>query len=476
VRLLEQALGVQEILDPGDKARRCDLLLELGGARIYNHEHRRILDDDAPVAMALAEEIGDNQRASQVCLLAVTAISVSGMGPGFGTAEAARWVDAFDRYAPPDTIERVRADHAMAGPKVAAGDVSGAWQVYRQCTLLARKLADASAFVNCGGDYLWFLPHTAEHIEEAREIAAEMRQVWDRADPSYMAYGMETEVSFFLCLGERRESEAIHRERMDSARLATMPSRQYVLPSLRGCYLVMDGQLEEAVRCYEDVLRLGAGMGAPLRAAVQASFFGPRLSRYLGLGQEQLRRFDEWVQSAGIPVLLARPRNYYVICGGEKEEVAVVLDEAADHYAAHPERTRHTFGGLVLLLEAAVLAEHRRAAQVLLKLLVGGVYKTTGLQNPTCVARHLGGAAALLGRHEEARNHYIEAIKVCTEMRFRPELALTRLQLAELILDHYPDEKKEAVEHLAFCIPEFRDMKMKPWLEGALKHKQILKA
>jgi hypothetical protein len=92
------------------------------------------------------------------------------------------------------------------------------------------------------------------------------------------------------------------------------------------------------------------------------------------------------------------------------------------------------------------------------------------------VARHLGGAAALLGRHEEARNHYIEAIKVCTEMRFRPELALTRLQLAELILDHYPDEKKEAVEHLAFCIPEFRDMKMQPWLERALRHKEILKA
>jgi hypothetical protein len=92
------------------------------------------------------------------------------------------------------------------------------------------------------------------------------------------------------------------------------------------------------------------------------------------------------------------------------------------------------------------------------------------------VARHLGGAAALLGRHDEARKHYQEAIKVCTDMRFRPELALTRLQLAELLLDHYPDEKKEAVEHLAFCIPEFRDMKMQPWLERALRHKEILRA
>ena len=61
-------------------------------------------------------------------------------------------------------------------------------------------------------------------------------------------------------------------------------------------------------------------------------------------------------------------------------------------------------------------------------------------------------------------------------MKFRPELTLTHLQLAELILDHYPDEKKEAVEHLAVCIPEFRDMKMKPWLERALRHKEVLKA
>jgi hypothetical protein len=64
----------------------------------------------------------------------------------------------------------------------------------------------------------------------------------------------------------------------------------------------------------------------------------------------------------------------------------------------------------------------------------------------------------------------------CTEIRFRPELALTRLQLAELLLEHYPDEKKEALEHLDFAIKEFQDMKMQPSLERALKHKEILGA
>jgi hypothetical protein len=50
------------------------------------------------------------------------------------------------------------------------------------------------------------------------------------------------------------------------------------------------------------------------------------------------------------------------------------------------------------------------------------------------------------------------------------------VQLAELILEQYPDEKKEALEHLDFAIREFQDMKMQPSLERALKHKEILNA
>jgi tetratricopeptide (TPR) repeat protein len=127
-------------------------------------------------------------------------------------------------------------------------------------------------------------------------------------------------------------------------------------------------------------------------------------------------------------------------------------------------------------LEVAVIIEHRQAAELLLKRLnVPGLY-TTGLSFPTCIIRHLGGAAALLGRYDEACKHYMEAIRVCTEIPFRPELALSRLQLAELLLEHYPAEKKEALEHLDFAIKEFREMKMQPSLERALRHKDILKA
>jgi tetratricopeptide (TPR) repeat protein len=475
VRLLEQTLKVQEVLNPEEKLKRCDLLLSLGWARFYNHEYRHLLDNEAPAALALAERVGDTQRACQACLLATFAISGAGLGPGFGTDEAMKWTEAFDRYASPNTIERAWANQALGGTKVAAHDNAGAWLLFRESTLLARKLGDASALNNCGGDYLWFLPPTVEYVEEARQIGSEMRRVWDRADPFSGSYGMECVGSFFLQLGERRQGEAIHREEMESPRFAGMPARRYYLPYLCACYHIMDGQLEEAAKCHDDVLKVGAEMGAAQTAAVIADFFGPRLSGYLGWGREELRRLDEWAQAAGLSVE-PHTKAYYLVCGGEREEVTTILGEAADHYAAEPEKTRHDFGTLVLLLETAVLAKHMRAAEILLNLLASAAYKTTGLSNLTCVARHLGGAEALLGRYEEARKHYKEAIKVCTEMRFRPELALTRLQLAELLLEHYPKERAQALEHLDFAVKEFRDMKMRPWLERTLRHKEILKA
>jgi hypothetical protein len=52
----------------------------------------------------------------------------------------------------------------------------------------------------------------------------------------------------------------------------------------------------------------------------------------------------------------------------------------------------------------------------------------------------------------------------------------SRLELAELILQHYSEEKSEAIAQLDFAITEFRDMKMQPSLERTLRHKEILKA
>ena len=64
----------------------------------------------------------------------------------------------------------------------------------------------------------------------------------------------------------------------------------------------------------------------------------------------------------------------------------------------------------------------------------------------------MGGAARLLGEPDRARAYYQQAIEVCQKIRFRPEIALARLELAELLLERYPDENPEALEHLDFAI------------------------
>jgi hypothetical protein len=94
----------------------------------------------------------------------------------------------------------------------------------------------------------------------------------------------------------------------------------------------------------------------------------------------------------------------------------------------------------------------------------------------TCIGRHLGAAAALVGKPDEGRDFYRQALELAHKLRFRAEIALTRLQMAELLLDSYPDERAEALEHLDFAIGELRDMKMQPFLERALSRRELLEA
>ena len=68
------------------------------------------------------------------------------------------------------------------------------------------------------------------------------------------------------------------------------------------------------------------------------------------------------------------------------------------------------------------------------------------------------------------------ALEAAGKIRNRPEVALSHLGLAELLLEHYPDDTAEAQEHLDTAISEFRDMKMQGHLERALSRREILRA
>jgi tetratricopeptide (TPR) repeat protein/archaellum biogenesis ATPase FlaH len=471
VRLLEQALKVQEILDPEDKGRRCDLLLALSDALLLATEFKRVLDVEAPAAFSLAEGIGDGIRAVRACMAALYANMYERTIQYLANAEVGPWVERADRYAMPDTNERALADTYLGAIKYNTGDMQSGLKLITQALDLARRLGEQDTLWSAAVSILFYCrapQHTAQRMRLAEELWASSRvglSIKFSAWPQWIG-------DVFLALGQRQRAEEVFSELRVMAQRTRIITLEVISAAMDAVLAVMDGRLENAIDMAESIRTHGKEASIAGIANIYSDHPIVRSQVYLGVSLEAREREIP----RGIPIV-AQHLCLVLAHLGRKEEVSEILDK----YVVK----RHGFGTLedettafrdTLYLEAAVLISHRQAAGLLLKRLSGSGLYTTGVSFPTCIPRHLGGAAALLERYDEARKYYQEAIKVCTEMRFRPELALTRLQLAELLLEHYPAEKKEALEHLDFAIKEFREMKMQPSLERALRHKGILKA
>jgi len=476
VRLLGQALKVQEVLDPEDKAKRCDLLLALGDALIDAGEHQRIINTEAPQALALAEAIADNTRASRTCLLAMKGLLVFGTTL-MASPEAAQWATRADRYAEPETVERAWADTMLGFVKHSRESSSSEGVVLLSRALdLAHRLGDPGTYWWTAA--LWLLSvgapqHAEERLRLAEELAEQSRHGVNLYILSWVLGGM---VHTFLEFGQRRRAEDIMAEMRTLAERSGQPNMLITSMWNDAILAIWDGRLEEAVAIRHRTLARGEELGILEYAAVWASWVLPARV-YLGNSGRALE--SNLQGSRGVPENVATDVLilYCLAHLGRYAEVAEMLERlvvARPGIGSAQDETMVWFD--ITSLEAAVLVGHRSAAELLLRRLAGSSSITSGIVLTTCAGRHLGGAAALLGRYEEARKYYQEAIKVCTEIRFRPELALTRLQLAELLLEHYPKERAEALEHLDFAIAEFREMKMQPSLERALRHKDILKA
>jgi DNA-binding CsgD family transcriptional regulator len=76
--------------------------------------------------------------------------------------------------------------------------------------------------------------------------------------------------------------------------------------------------------------------------------------------------------------------------------------------------------------------------------------------------RHEAAASALSGDVDGARDSYAEAIALCERVGYRPELALCRLDLAELLLGLGESEHAEARRLLALTLPDLQAMGMTP--------------
>jgi tetratricopeptide (TPR) repeat protein len=477
VRLLQQALRVQEILEPDDRIKRCDLLLSIGDTLLLASEARHVLENEAPEAFSLAESIGDDKIATRVCIMALWARVWETAGVFQGTDEEILWTERINRYAEPDTLARVWDDIMLGTLTYMKGRNTRNMNLFTECVSLltravntARRINDVEALWVVSFYYIFYtsaLKHGEERVRLAEEVV-------NRPRTGVSLFSHSTGLVFsgypFLEAGKRDRAEEVWQEFLDIAKRTQQAFLAVNAAQVESQLALLDGRLDEAVEIIHNLQARGGELGLSYFIASVAHCILVRPLFHLGMADEALKLVKSvspfpWT----VAVCLA-----YMGC--EKEAIESLERGMIDYPMVGTDQDESTAFSAICFLEAAVLLNQKQIAELLLERLRSTTIRTTAMWWLTCIPRHLGGAAALLERYDEAREFYNKAIKVCSEMRFRPELALSRLGLAEVLLDHYPDEKAEAIKHLDFAIKEFREMKMQPSLERALRRKDILKA
>jgi DNA-binding CsgD family transcriptional regulator len=239
---------------------------------------------------------------------------------------------------------------------------------------------------------------------------------------------------------------------------------------------IVDGHLEDAPALIRRFVECADDSGAPVRGRQYGVLMLIDPALYLGRADILLAALDEY----GGPASLAqpgRPAAFFIrltaaraMCLAQLGHVAEartvagpLLDELEESID-----DELPMGPLVHLLEAAVVLGHKRAAGAVAARLACVSHLAGESTVYTCIARHLGDAAALVGEPAAARAYYAQALESAGKVRFRPELALAHLRLAELLFEEAEDAtRSEALMHLDLAIPELEDMHMQPGLERA---------
>ncbi len=477
-RLLKSTLEVQEVLNPDDQEKRCDLLLALGETLGPAGDPRQAAEEVGPAAFALAEALNDRTRAAQVCEMALDAIHRQ-IGPRAVTTEPYYgWAQRLDKHASPGTRARAYADCVMGSVLRPRGLMVEANEHVLRALEQARQLADPEVLFRTVASALfpgWPLEFQEEQYRLAHEFTEHPRQ---GVRTSTLVLLLQRAQTFLLAAGDRERAEVAWKE-LDELATHTRDVVPLLWPIQRDAIRAhLDGELEEAVSACQRLVQRASELGIPVAGRDSATWLSYQPLSHLGRPED--------VPFALIPRMVARGVNnradYEAIDAiltakrGERQESIEKL------HAAIKEQQRQAASRPVPAVYPAAIVE----AAVLLGDVEGATYARDSLAGATAivafdliisnVARHLGGASALLGDRAAALSDYRRALDWATRIRHRPEVALTRLEIAELLLDGTPDERAEAQLHLDFAIDEFRAMKMQPSLERALRHKGLLHA
>jgi tetratricopeptide (TPR) repeat protein len=389
-RLLEQAIRVQEVMAPEDKTKRCDLLLTICEDLNYATECRRVINVEAPAALALAESTNDIDRVARACTLAILALFSYGSGSVAATPEYALWVEKINRYARPDTVAKAWAMYSTGYMKYTTGDYNGASPIVKEAIGLVRKLGNWDAFARSSHVLYSFGGSQPEDAQKMLKVTEEIMTSPARYSPT--GRGLSLVIHTYLSLGERSRVEEVIREHNEFAGRRRQADLQLWSMRYDTLLLGLDGRLEEAVEAGKAIFARGQETDMPMAATTYCLMSSMLPFLYLGRPDDHLPG-EEYRVSAG-----SFANNALMLAYEEKNAEVVGLIE--EHLLARkpdgsPAKT-YSFFLDVMWLAAATIVGHYPAVEYLMSRILNTRMLTTGTQFAICVPLHLGNAYAFL--------------------------------------------------------------------------------
>jgi tetratricopeptide (TPR) repeat protein len=251
VRLLDQAIKVQKVLDPDDKVKQCDLLLDLCQALLNVPDTRRIIESEAPAAIAMAESIGDRSRSAKACMNVLFA-NMYEQGLSL-TLEIYQWIERIDQYARPDTPERAWAAIWLGLIKFLQGDNLAGGKLLTQALDLARRTGDQEVLYMAISAFLMYRS-APQYITERLRLAEEWAG-FQIGSKNYWNIGTWQNLGdVFLASGRRKRAEEIFNELRVKATLSTNISIWLQSVAMDAILAVMDSRFEDALAMADKML------------------------------------------------------------------------------------------------------------------------------------------------------------------------------------------------------------------------------
>src|SRR5581483_1895448 len=279
----EQALRTQEVLDPDDKQKRCDLLLAQAEAMLPLEAPQRIASTVAEEAFGLAVTCADARRAARASIIALEALWRQSRGSTVAV-ELSRdamqqWAARADAHAETGTADRVYADVYLGIPGLSSSGPAAAHQYLRRAVERAQSLGDNGLIFAASGWALSRLsalrdwPLVDRIAKDIRDRPRDGARSQDLGQCLY--YGGHR----LLVGGDRAGAETLWGE---FAQLADRihDATQVIQARLVSCDLLcLDGRLEDALAAHRSAATLAEEFGfAPFSPSPRVQFLLGRLT------------------------------------------------------------------------------------------------------------------------------------------------------------------------------------------------------